>query len=92
MYVTNSSKHCGLCRDLNSSYPYKLINTTQCINDIPEEAVIYNEQLKLLKCKSGYILNDTKCVPHCYKTCETCSEYSDNEDEHNCLTCKEGFY
>ena len=51
----------------------------------------YNEEKKLLKCKNGYILENSQCVPHCYSTCQTCSEYSDNKDDQKCESCKENY-
>ena len=89
---TSNETHCGLCRDMNSSNPYKLINTTECISNVITGAEIYNSNLYLLTCKKGYILSNNICIPHCYSSCETCSDYSENEDEHKCLTCKEGYY
>ena len=47
--------NCGLCRDLNSTHKYKLINGTECLNEIIEGSEIYNSKLNLLVCKSGYI-------------------------------------
>jgi len=88
----NNKTHCGLCRDMNSSNPYKLINTTECISNVITGAEIYNSNLYLLICKKGYILSNNICIPHCYSSCETCSDYSENEDEHKCLTCKDIHY
>ncbi|MBO6243373.1 MAG: hypothetical protein J6O41_02240, partial [Clostridia bacterium] len=51
----------------------------------------YNEDLKLLKCKSGYILEERQCIPHCYSTCKTCSEYSENENYQKCNECKDNY-
>jgi hypothetical protein len=51
----------------------------------------YNEDLKLLKCKSGYILKDGTCTTHCYETCETRSEHSDDITNQKCETCKTNF-
>ena len=90
IYVLNNNK-CDLCKNFYPERPYKLINTSQCLSDIPDGAEIYNNKLNLLKCKSGYILKDENCVPNCYETCETCSEYSEENDNHKCLTCKENY-
>ena len=51
----------------------------------------YNEDLKLLKRKNGYILEDNQCVPHCYSTCKSCSEYSENNNDQKCSSCKNGY-
>ena len=94
IYVVDSSNRCGLCRDMNNEKPNKLINTTECLSDnqIPVGAEYYKENLKLLVCKSGYILNEGTCIPHCFENCETCTEYSTNEAEQHCITCIEGYY
>ena len=52
------------------------------------------DTIKLLKCKSGFEQNDDQCIPpspNCYKTCETCSKDSDDENNQYCLSCKENF-
>ena len=56
-------KQCGFCKDLNSTHSYKLINTTGCLNDIPEGAEYYKEKFLLLKCKENYTLIDGSCIP-----------------------------
>ena len=90
--LNNDNKKCGLCKDMDSTKPYKIIGSSQCLSEILNETVVYNEKFKLLKCKSGYILNDNNCIPHCYPTCKTCSDYSENENDQQCLSCNEGFY
>ena len=35
---------------------------------------------------------DDKPKQNCYKNCETCEIYSENDDDQDCLTCKTGFY
>ena len=44
---------CQLCKDKDNSKPYKFINGTECLSEIPKEAEYYNEKLKLLKCRAG---------------------------------------
>ena len=83
--------NCGLCRDLDSTHKYKLINGTECLNEIIEGSEIYNSKLNLLVCKSGYILNDNKCIPHCYERCKLCYEFSMDTLNQKCIECKEGF-
>lgn len=48
----------GLCKYFYSDKPYKIMDTSVCLSEseIPEGAEVYNSQLYLLKCKSGYIL------------------------------------
>ena len=90
IYVTDGNK-CGLCRDLNTTHKYKLINGTKCLEEIIENSEIYNSELYLLICKSGYILYDNKCVSHCYENCESCSDFSMDISNQKCKTCKEGY-
>ena len=87
-----NGKRCGLCKDLDNQKPYRLIGGTECIAEIPIGGYEYNSKLKLLKCKSGYILNENTCIPHCYSTCSICSEYSENPDSQKCLNCTSGYY
>ena len=92
IYIQDSNKQCGLCKDINSSKPYKLIGSEECLQDIPNTAKVYNSQYNLLICKNGYQLDGNNCVPHCYITCQTCSDYSENENDQKCLTCNESYY
>ena len=63
-----------------------------CVSSFDETKYeYYNENLKLLKCKNGYILEDNQCVPHCYPTCRTCSEYSENQNNQKCTECKDNY-
>ena len=91
IYISNSTNHCGLCRDMYSDKKYKLINGTECLSSIPEGYEVYNENLGLLVCKSGYIFDNGNCVPHCYNTCGICTEYSTNENYQHCINCTEGY-
>ena len=91
IYIKNSS-HCGLCRDMNSANKYKILDGENCIEEIPEGAEIYNADLYLLKCKSGYILEGSTCVPHCYENCYRCSEYSTDYSDQKCISCIDNHY
>ena len=93
IFIKNDT-HCGLCRDMYSDKKYKLINGTECLSSIPEGYDIYNENLGLLVCKSGYIFNNDNgtCIPHCYNTCEICTEYSTSETAQHCINCTDGYY
>ena len=90
--VDEDNKRCGLCKDMNSSYIFKLIGGTDCLGEIPIGAYEYNSKLHLLKCSNGYILNENTCIPHCFNTCETCTDYSEDENDQKCLSCKEGYF
>ena len=92
IYISNSTKHCGLCKDMDSSKPYRFIGGTECLSEIPFGGEEYNSKLHLLKCKSGFILNGNTCIPHCYTTCSICSEFSENPDSQKCINCSQGYY
>ena len=64
----------------------------ECINEIIEGSEIYNSELYLLICKSGYILDDNICVPKCYETCMLCTEFSMVISNQKCIECKEGYF
>ena len=72
IYVLNGNR-CGLCSDFDENKPYKLINTSKCFSseEIPPEAEIYNTNLNLLKCKSGYKLEEETCVIDCGSKCSS---------------------
>ena len=92
IYISNNTKHCGLCKDMDSSKPYRLIGSNKCLETIPEGAYEYNLKAHLLKCKGGYIFQDNTCSPHCYPTCKRCSEYSEDENNQKCISCNNGYY
>ena len=82
---------CELCKDKNNSTPYKLVNGTDCLSEIPKGAEYYNENLKLLKCRDGYHLENNTCMQNCYELCQTCTEISTDESNQMCLECRKGF-
>ena len=85
----NNNKQCGLCRDLNKENPYKLINTKKCFSSPPEGTKIINEKLKLINCSDGYTLKNETCVVNkCNSHCKTCKGYSENDNDQNCISCK----
>ena len=77
---------------MNSANKYKILDGENCIDVIPEGAEIYNADLYLLKCKSGYILQGSTCVPHCYENCYRCSEYSTDYSDQKCISCIDNHY
>ena len=94
IYIFNEGEtKCGLCKNINSNDAiYKLINVQGCLNEIPNNAEYYNENQKLLKCKTNYHLENNQCLPVlCYERCETCSEVSANINSQKCLSCKNGY-
>ena len=86
-------KQCGLCSYFNpEGAKYKFISTEGCISTIPANADYYNVNLKILKCKTNYHLDNGKCIPDsCYDLCATCSEYGTGVEEQKCVTCKSGY-
>ena len=61
IYVAIGNK-CGLCRDLNITHKYKLINGSECLSEIIDGSEIYNDELFLLVCKRGYMFNGSICI------------------------------
>ena len=97
IYELNSdSTECGLCKYINSNSDaqYKFINTRGCISitSLPTNAEYYNENSKLLQCKTNHHLDNGECVPDfCYERCQTCSSASSDITDQKCLTCKSGY-
>ena len=94
IYILNSLQTiCGLCSYFNpDGAKYRLIGAEGCLSSIPSNSEFYNENLYLLKCKTGYHLDSNSCVPDtCYEKCETCSEVSTNEDDQKCTSCQSGY-
>ena len=48
-YHSEDNYHCGFCKDINSSYPYKILNKTGCYETIPDGTYLYNSEYYLLK-------------------------------------------
>ena len=92
-YYVISGNKCGLCKDINESHPYKLINGTECLDGIIDNSYVYNAKLKLLKCENGYHRENNTCVEDilCYELCKECSESSSNETDQKCTSCINGF-
>ena len=90
----DSIKKCGLCKDLYTDTPYKLINSTECLNTPPDNSEVVNSEFYLLQCKKGYQMSQDKkhCIPHCYITCVTCEDYTEDENIQNCLSCNSSYY
>ena len=85
----NNNKQCGLCRDLNKNNPYKLINTKKCFSTPPKGTKLIDEKLKLINCSNGYILkNDTCIIDKCHKHCRECTDYSEDDNNQKCISCK----
>ena len=50
-FYSNDSYHCGFCIYTNQTHPYKLLNTSGCLNLIPDDTYLFNEKKYLLKPK-----------------------------------------
>ena len=48
-FYSNDSYHCGFCIHINKTHPYKLLNSSGCLDTIPNGTYLYNEKYKLLK-------------------------------------------
>ena len=95
IFVKNNT-HCGLCKEF---YPndkkYKLLNTSECIDYIPNNSEQYNSNtyLNIYKCQKNFHPYNYACVPDfCFANCEVCYEASNDTDNQKCLTCKSGYY
>ena len=86
IYVLDGNT-CQLCKDKDKTKPYKLVNGTECLSEIPKEAEYYNEKLKLLKCRAGYHLENNECIQNCYELCKKCTEDSTDEKDQKCTEC-----
>ena len=62
----------------NNSSPEKYLN---------EERILVGKEFKY-----NFVINNEEEENKCYKNCETCIRPSNNINEQDCLTCKEGFY
>ena len=91
--LSDDSKSCKLCKDIDSSKPYRLIKTDECLESKPEGTQDYIAKYYLLECAKGYQFNSDKkrCVPHCYPSCLKCNDYSEDSTNHECISCKEGY-
>ena len=75
-YVTRNNT-CGLCKYFYpDDYPYTLMGSNECLNEISlsNTMEVYNLKLKIYKCINGYKASGNKCVV-------------DKECPENCLEC-----
>ena len=95
IYDKNNT-HCGLCKELYPNTPYKLLNTSGCLNFIPNNSIQYNSNsyLKIYKCKPlVHPYNNNLCIPdYCFPNCQDCYEASNDTNNQKCLSCKPGYY
>ena len=94
IYNMNST-YCGLCKDMESPKSYRFIGGSKCLNEAilsKEGVILYKENLYLLMCDKGYILENDICVPNCYRTCLRCDDHSAAINNQKCKTCIDGYY
>ena len=72
---------------------FKFVNSTQCIENKPDNSIYYNEKNKILKCDKGYKLDETTltCIPNCYELCTTCNDFSNDPLHQECKSCITGY-
>jgi proprotein convertase subtilisin/kexin type 5 len=64
-YAIQNETICGLCKYINETHPYKIINQNFCIKEKPNNTYFIDEGKKLLN--------------YCHSSCETC--YGENENQ-----------
>ena len=90
IFTIKDNNQCGLCKDIDKKNPFKVINTTECIKEKPENSYYVNEKLYLIACDEGYIFENGICKQNitCDDKCKTCKE-EPKEGNQNCLSCKD---
>lgn len=58
---------CGFCKDISPDQPFKLLNSSGCLEKKPEKTYLYKPEFKILD--------------KCHDSCKTCSGPSDTECE-----------
>ena len=93
-YLLLDNNKCGLCKDLNSDNPFKLINTKGCLPTKPEGTYYINENFQIINNCSDNCRNCTKL-----EKCDLCiEEYIMNSDgicrkcHHHCASCTDDEY
>lgn len=65
IYVIQNETICGLCKYINETHPYKIINQDFCISEKPNNTYFIDEEKKLLN--------------YCHSSCETCFGEKDDQ-------------
>ena len=94
IYIIKDNQ-CGLCQDFDSTKPYRIIGSSECLHDYPDNTLLYNSKIGygLFTCQENYHLYNNSCTLNCLnENCLTCSIESNKYKL--CLTCNEaqGFY
>ena len=85
IFHSNDSYHCGFCIDIDSNNPYKLLNSSGCLNEIPSTAYLYNEKYKLLKTKLDIIIPTYSETPILNEIPSSSSIYHIINSYQNCI-------
>ena len=64
-HVIQNENECGLCKDINNSFPYKMISETFCRKEKPKNSYNYDKENNILD--------------YCDSSCETCSGKLSNQ-------------
>ena len=65
IYAKQNETICGLCKYINETHPYKIINQEDCISEKPNNTYFIDEEKKLLN--------------YCHSSCETCFGEKDDQ-------------
>ena len=82
-FYIDVDNQCGLCKDLGGNKIYKLINTTRCLEEIPDNAIFYDEDSLLLTCDENSYLENETCIPYSHEEEEEEEEEEEGENIDN---------
>ena len=99
---------CGLCKYINPQRKYKHINGSCLPYLLPSTYYINQDMLvydfcnsdcqscsngeECDECLNEYEKVDRKCIMKCHSNCLNCSEYSEDDKEQKCLSCKDNMF
>ena len=82
-FYINVNNQCGLCKDLGGNKIYKLINTTGCLEEIPDNTIFYDEDSFLLTCDENSYLENETCIPYSHEEEEEEEKEKENKEGEN---------
>ena len=82
-FYINVNNQCGLCKDLGGNKIYKLINTTGCLEEIPDNTIFYDEDSFLLTCDENSYLENETCVSYSHEEEEEEEKEKENKEGEN---------
>ena len=80
-FYVNDTNKCGLCKHLGGNKIYKLINTTGCLEEKPNNTIFYDEDLLLLICDNNYHLENGTCILNSTEEEENIDNNNTDEEE-----------